>query len=120
MASRYEDLLAWQKAMSLVTSTYVLSKTFPEDERFGLTSQMRRSAISIPSNIAEGQGRLSKKEFRQFLALARGSLFELETQMRLATTFSYVNESSLKEFLRQSGEVARLINGLIASLKERA
>jgi four helix bundle protein len=102
--------------MELAKETYRLSAAFPSEERFGLCSQMRRAAISIPSNIAEGQGRMSKGEFKQFLGQARGSLFELETQMRLAVTTRYASDAELKVFLKQSGEVARLLNGLITSM----
>lgn len=84
MGRSYKDLVAWQKAMDLVTATYRSTTTFPKEEQFGLTSQLRRAAVSIPSNIAEGQGRLSEKEFRHFLGLARGSLMEVETQFQIA------------------------------------
>src|SRR3974390_1580167 len=80
----YTDLVVWQKAVELVTEIYKATSTFPREEMFGLTSQMRRSAVSVPSNIAEGQGRATKGEFIQFLAHARGSLFELETQVLIA------------------------------------
>lgn len=84
MGKSYRDLVAWQKAVALVTDTYRATSKFPRDELFGLTSQVRRCSISIPSNIAEGQGRLSEKEFRYFLGQARGSLMELETQFQIA------------------------------------
>ena len=84
VVSSYRDLVVWQKAMTLVSSVYQLTRSFPDFERFGLTSQIQRAAVSIPSNIAEGQGRLATKEFRQFLGIARGSLKELETQLLIS------------------------------------
>jgi four helix bundle protein len=89
MTRYYMDLIGWQKAMDLVTEIYRLTKTLPKDEIFGLTSQLRRAAVSIPSNIAEGQGRISKGEFRVFLGNARGSLSELETQIMIAKNLEY-------------------------------
>ncbi|MGH9942695.1 MAG: four helix bundle protein [Pyrinomonadaceae bacterium] len=80
----HRDLVAWQKAMNLVVNVYQASQQFPKDETYGLTSQMRRAAVSIPANIAEGQGRRSKAEFRQFLGTARGSVLELDTHLELA------------------------------------
>ncbi|MEW6168285.1 MAG: four helix bundle protein [Pseudomonadota bacterium] len=115
--ARYEKLVAWQKAMELVRLCYTLSQDFPADERFGLTAQIRRAAISIPSNIAEGQGRLSKGEFKQFLGHARGSLFEVETQMYLAASMGFLEETQRGEFFELSAEIARLLNGPITSLR---
>jgi len=86
--NRYQDLIAWQKAIALVKNVYEATSGFPQKETFGLTSQMRRSAVSIPSNIAEGQGRATRGEFHQFLGHARGSLYELETQLVIASSFS--------------------------------
>src|SRR5258708_3508624 len=91
MGRSYKDLVAWQKSMDLVAATY--RATVPRDELFGLTSQLRRAAVSIPSNIAEGQGRLSEKEFRYFLGQARGSLMEVETQMQIAQNLGYLHLS---------------------------
>src|SRR5713101_373268 len=90
MGRSYKDLVAWQKSMDLVTATYRATAKFPKDELFGLTSQARRAAVSIPSNIAEGQGRLSEREFRYFLGQARGSLMELETQLQVAENLGYL------------------------------
>ena len=84
MAQHYKDLIAWQKAMDLVAGVYSITECFPSKERFGLTDQMRRAAVSVPSNIAEGQAHFSKLEFRHFLRHARGSLAELETQRLIA------------------------------------
>ena len=84
MSGNYQDLLVWQKAMDMVLKVYEVTKSFPRDEVYGLVSQMRRAAISVPSNIAEGKGRRSRKELAQFLFHARGSLLELETQNQIA------------------------------------
>jgi four helix bundle protein len=111
------DLIGWQKAMDLVTEIYRLTKTLPKEEIFGLTSQLRRAAVSIPSNIAEGQGRISKGEFRVFLGNARGSLSELETQIMIAKNLEYITETEVTKLLEQASEVGRIINGLIASMK---
>jgi four helix bundle protein len=99
MVQSYRDLVAWQKAMELVTKIYRVTKKFPKEEIFGLVSQIRRSAVSIPSNIAEGKGRLSKREFRQFLGNARGSLAELETQILIAQNLNYLNEAEVMRIL---------------------
>ncbi len=115
-SSRYQDLVVWQKAMLLAKTIYQLTKRLPDDERFGLTSQLRRAAVSIPSNIAEGQGRLTKGEFKQFLGTARGSVFEVETQLLLASELNYIDQTAAKSTLEMSGEVSRMLNGLIKSL----
>ena len=96
MVQSYRDLVAWNKAMELVTEIYRVTKEFPKEEVFGLMSQLRRAAVSIPSNIAEGKGRLSKGEFRQFLGNARGSLAELETQIIIAQNLNYLDEAESK------------------------
>jgi four helix bundle protein len=112
----YKDLVAWQKAMDLVTATYRVTAKFPTDELLGLTSQLRRAAVSIPSNIAEGQGRLSEKEFRYFLSQSRGSLMEVETQLQIAQNLGYPEESDTRALLNNCAEVGRILNGLIASI----
>jgi len=89
MARSYRDLLIWQKGIQLTVLVYQLSKTFPREDLYGLTSQMRRAAVSIPSNIAEGAGRLNTPEFRQFLGIARGSSFELQTQLTIAKELGF-------------------------------
>ena len=98
-ANRYQDLIAWQKAIVFVKLVYAATANFPPGERYGLTSQMRRSAISIPSNIAEGQGRTTPGEFRQFLGQARGSLYELETQIVLASELGFISEGVRRDLL---------------------
>src|SRR5512140_3384974 len=94
MACSYRDLVVWQKAIQFVTHIYRVTSTFPDNERYGLVSQLRRAAVSIPSNIAEGQGRLTEGEFRQFLGHARGSLLEVETQLFIAQELSFLNPVS--------------------------
>jgi four helix bundle protein len=112
----HRDLIAWQKAMELVVAVYKLSKDFPKEELYGLTSQLRRAAVSIPANIAEGQGRRSKTEFRQFLGHARGSLLELDTHLELAFRLEYLNLTEHAFVQEQLREVGRIMNGLIRSL----
>jgi four helix bundle protein len=103
--------------MTLVTEIYRITRTLPKDELFGLTSQLRRAAVSIPSNIAEGQGRLSKGEFRTFLGNARGSLSELETQIIICTNLDFIAEPEAARLLDMAAAVGRILNGLIASMK---
>jgi four helix bundle protein len=109
-------MVAWQKAMDLVTATYRATAGFPKEEQFGLTSQLRRAAVSIPSNIAEGQGRLSEKVFRHFLGQVRGSLLEVETQLQIAQNLGYTQLRQTSELLKACGEVGRILNGLLASI----
>jgi len=112
----YRDLIAWQKAMTFVESTYSLTQKFPAEERFSLTSQLRRSATSVPSNIAEGQGRFSKPDFKRFLSIAHGSLSEAETQILLAIRLRYLTEKETESTLVLAAEVGKLIHGLARSL----
>ncbi len=118
MGRSYKDLVAWQKAMDLVTATYRATANFPKEEQFGLTSQLRRAAVSIPSNIAEGQGRLSQNEFRYFLGQARGSLMEVETQLQIARNLGYLDVKHLDDLLKACAEVGRILNGLLASVSK--
>ena len=118
MGRSYKDLVAWNKSMDLVTAIYQSTGAFPKDELFGITSQLRRAAVSIPSNIAEGQGRLSGGEFRHFLGQARGSLMEVETQVQIAHNLGYLQEDSLGVLLEACAEVGRILNGLIASISK--
>jgi four helix bundle protein len=113
----YRDLIVWQKATALVTEIYRATRDFPREEMFGLTSQLRRSAVSAASNIAEGQGRMSKGEFRQFLGQARGSLIEMETQLVIAGNLGFLTPESVAGLMDRSGEVSRLLHGLIKSLQ---
>jgi four helix bundle protein len=116
-ALSFRDLLVWQKSIQLATSIYRLTREFPKNEIFGLTSQMRRSAVSIASNIAEGQGRLSSAEFQRFLGIARGSVFELQTQMEISRSLEINNARAIDEAEALSCEVGKMINGLLKSLK---
>jgi four helix bundle protein len=112
----YQDLVGWQKSMALVGEIYRHTQHFPANEVYGLTSQIRRAAISIPSNIAEGQGRLSSGEFKQFLGHARGSAFEVETQLRIAHDLGYLSQQATKDLLDRVQEVGRILSGLLTSL----
>lgn len=115
----YRQLIARQKAMDLVKRIYEISQTFPKEESYGLTSQIRRAAVSVPSNIAEGQGRDSTKEFLHHLSIAYGSLMEVETQILIAESLNYLKAEETKLILEQTAETGRLINGLIRSLKTK-
>ena len=115
----YRELIAWQKSMALVKRVYVLSKDFPNDERFGLTSQIRRAAVSVPSNIAEGQGRDSTKEFIHHLSIAYGSLMEVETQILIGQDLGYLRMEAVSALLAESAEAGRIINGLMKSLRRK-
>jgi four helix bundle protein len=114
----YRDLIVWQKSMDLVTLVYQFTESFPQKEVFGLTNQLRRAAVSVPSNIAEGQGRNSNRDFQRFLSIARGSLQEVETQLELARRLGYLGETNLIDINELSSEVARLINGLSRALTD--
>ncbi|HUO58247.1 MAG TPA: four helix bundle protein [bacterium] len=113
MGSDHEKLLVWQKSMVLITEIYQSSRLFPKEEIYGLTSQMRRSAVSIASNIAEGKGRYSSGEFRQFLIQARGSLLELETQIQIAANLGYLKIKKADDLKGKAVEIGRMLNGLI-------
>ena len=117
MTQHYRDLIAWQKAMKLVTHIYEITKTFPDTEKFGLVSQMRRCAVSIPSNIAEGQARNTKGEFYQFVGIARGSIAELTTQILIAEQLGYIAEP--KNTIQMADEVGRILTGLSQSLRTK-
>jgi four helix bundle protein len=116
---KYQELIAWQKAIALVTEIYSQTSAFPQHEIYGLTSQLRRAAVSIPSNIAEGQGRATKGEFIQFLCHARGSLHEVETQVVIAKNLEYLNAERQELLLQALGELGRILNGLITSLQRK-
>ena len=120
MGRSYKDLVAWRKSMDLVTAIYKATRAFPRDELFGITAQLRRAAVSIPSNIAEGKGRLSEKEFRFFLGQARGSLMEVETQLQIAENLGYLDSDDTRKILELCAEVGRILNGLISSVAKQA
>ena len=113
----HRDLIVWQKAMDLVTSVYRLTDEFPKSELYGLTSQIRRSAGSIPANIAEGQGRRLGGEFLQFLAHARGSLLELDTHLEIAVRLGMLKKERHSALMEQLIEVRKLLNGLMRSIR---
>ena len=115
----YRQLIAWQKAMELVKFVYDLTKKFPKEETYGLTLQIRKAVVSIPSNIAEGQGRSSTREFLRHLSIAYGSLFETETQGLVAEMQCYITSDDAAELLEKSAEVGRLVNGLSNSLERK-
>ena len=117
MGKSYRDLVAWQKAMDLVTAIYGVTSAFPREEIYGLTSQLRRAAVSIPSNIAEGQGRFGAAEFKHFLRQANGSLMELETQILIAERLGYLTSKDTNAVLNNAAEVGKILHGLIASLE---
>lgn len=119
MGQSFRDLLVWQRAMQLTVAVYQLTQGFPREEQYGLTSQIRRAAISIPSNIAEGQGRLSAGEFRQFLAIARGSTCELQTQLELARALNFGAPARIDKAEALSHEVRKMLFGMLDSLGAR-
>lgn len=115
----YRDLLVWQRAMDLALGIYALSRSFPDSERFVMVSQLRRAAVSVPSNIAEGHARSSTRDFLRFLSIALGSLAELETQLILAHRLDYLDQDRLESTLVLAGETGRMIRGLQTSLASR-
>ncbi|MTI20681.1 four helix bundle protein [Fulvivirga sp. RKSG066] len=113
---QFKKLSVWQKAMSLTTSVYELTENFPAKEQFGLTTQIRRSSVSVASNIAEGAGRNSKGEFKQFLGIATGSLYELETQLLISSQVGYTDEQRVNGLISSIEEIHKMLIGLKASL----
>jgi four helix bundle protein len=116
---QYQDLIAWQKAMDLVEEVYKITKQFPREELYGLVSQLQRAAVSIPSNIAEGQSRGSR-EFVRYLSVSHGSLSEVETQVLIAARLGYVKQEALARFHELAKETGRLIQGLRNSIEKHA
>jgi four helix bundle protein len=110
-------LVAWQKAMVLVTEIYRETDHFPAREMYGLTNQVRRASVAVPSDIAEGKGRLSKKEFVQMLSRARGSLYEVQTQIEIARNLGFLSEEKFIDLQSKADEVGRLVNGLIRTFR---
>jgi four helix bundle protein len=113
VSGTFEDLLAWQRAMELVFQVYRDTEAFPKHEMFGLTSQLRRAAVSVASNVAEGKGRESDKELIQFLNCSRGSVYEIQTQLRIAQRLGYLTDEQASALREKADEVGRLLNGLI-------
>jgi four helix bundle protein len=116
MTQTFRDLIAWQQGKALAREVYEITRLFPDEERFGLVTQLRRAAVSIPSNIAEGRGRGTKKDFAHFLMQARGSLYEVETQLELANELHYINVADAARLLKACDELSRVLNGLINSI----
>ncbi len=117
MTESYRNLIAWQKTKDLALDVYRCTRKFPKDETYGLTSQIRRAAVSVPSNIAEGKGRRSRKDFAHFLYQARGSLLELETQLSIARDLEYLDAPTFNNTLGKAEEVGRILNGLLTHLQ---
>jgi four helix bundle protein len=117
MSHCYRSLIVWRKAKALAVETYRVTEKFPQAERYGLTSQLRRAAVSVVSNIAEGQGRVTKGEFLQFLGHSRGSLLELETQLSIAMDLKFVSPQEFSEMEKRTSEVLRLTNALMDSMR---
>lgn len=113
----YKDLLVWQRAIELAVNIYKLTNYFPKEERFGLTSQMRRAAVSIPSNIAEGRSRKTRKDFVQFLRIAHGSLAELESQIEIASQIDSTKHIDYTHVLTLIEEIGKMLNGMIKKLE---
>ena len=113
----YHDLKVWQRGMKLVEQVYTLTEPFPASEKYELTSQLRRAAVSVPSNIAEGWGHSSQKQYIHFLELARSSLFEIETQIRIASRLGYVNADERDQLLSETDAQSKMLLSLMRSLR---
>ena len=113
----HKNLDVWQNSVELVTEIYMLTNAFPENEKFGLTNQIRRSAVSIPSNIAEGAGRHSKKEFSRFLNIAQGSATELETQLIISKNLNFIDYEQYENKIEKLTSIMKMLSGLVRSLK---
>ena len=116
----YRDLVAWQKARHLVKAVYEATRRFPTEELYGLTQQVRRAAVSVPSNIAEGYGRGSRKDYVRFLQTARGSLYEVDTQMLLAKDLGYLGRAEVEAMQGLIEECSKVLHGLISALTRKA
>ena len=117
---KYSELLVWLKAMDLVTTVYRMTKAFPADEKFGLTAQMQRAAVSIPANVAEGHGRKSTKAYLNHVSIANGSLMELETLLQIAARLDYLENHRLLEVQKQTNEIGKMLSGLTRSLNPQS
>lgn len=117
MSGTFRDLESWQSAFDLALMVYSATRSFPREETYGLSIQMRRAAVSVVSNIAEGKGRFSDKELLQFLATSKGSLFELQTQIELAKCLSYLSDSQADDLSSKANETGRLLSGLIRAFR---
>ncbi len=119
MIKTFRELIVWQKSMQLVTNIYRLSQAFPREERYGLTNQLRRSAVSVPSNIAEGFGRQTTKDYLRFLQIAMGSLFEFQTQLEIAKNLEFLSRTDFDSTFEASRELERMLSSLIRKLKSK-
>jgi len=117
MSGTFRDLKAWQKAFELALEVYQVTRSFPREEMYGLTSQVRRAAVSAVSNIAEGKGRASDKELLRFLGIAKGSLFELETQIALSESLSYLSKNDAQALIGKVTETGKLVSGLMRAFE---
>ena len=115
----YTELFVWQKSMEIVTVVYKETRNFPKEEIYGLTSQIRRCAVSIPSNIAEGFGRKSQQDFIRFLKISMGSLFELQTQLRIAKNLEYLEEGKFNAVFEETREIERMLSAFIQSITDK-
>ena len=119
MAGHFKQLSVWRKGIDLVDAIYSATAAFPKDELYGLCSQMRRAAVSVPSNIAEGQARHSHKDFIRFLRMTRGSIAELQTQLVIAGRREYLSRDSVRRLWKEGDEVNKIVNGLIAATQKQ-
>jgi len=115
----YRDLRVWQMGMTLVTEIYTATLTFPKAEMYGLISQLRRAAVSVPANIAEGFGRHTTRDYLNFLTIARGSMMEVETLLQISRNLNYLEQQTLETLLEQTNHLARALNALITSLRNK-
>ena len=120
LSKPHKNLDVWQRSIRLVEESYRLVRNFPKYEEYGITSQIRRSAVSIPANIAEGAARQTKKEFIQFLHTAQGSLSELDTHLEISKNLNYINEASISDISMIMGDIDRMLTGLIKSVKRES
>jgi len=118
MGGTYHDLKVWQDAMELTLRIYRMTRKFPAEEMYGLSAQLRRAAVSIASNIAEGKGRSSDRELLQFLSHARGSLYEVQTQLQIAKSLGYLTEPDYQDLAQAVDAVGRMLNGMIAKFRK--
>jgi four helix bundle protein len=114
----FRDLQVWQRSMALARDVYGLTEAFPKSEIFGLTSQIRRAAVSVPSNIAEGRGRMTQKSFAVFLSQARGSLYELETQIELARDLGFADKNEANAVIATAADISRMLHGLLGKVRQ--
>jgi four helix bundle protein len=119
VSESYRDIVAWQKGMALVTSVYKASQVFPEREIFGLTRQLRKAVLSVPSNIAEGKGRDTKRDYLQFLYRARGSIYETQTQLEVARNLGFLSDETYAPLCDEAAQAGKVLNGLIRNVKSQ-